>query len=94
MLGAIVVFALIAPLIGDPNATPADGLSKTGLPLGMFSDGHLLGTDRLGRDMLTRAAYGARASLEIAFLANIASVGLGVIVGLVAGFYRAGSSTC
>jgi peptide/nickel transport system permease protein len=83
-----VLFALIAPLIGDPNATPANGLSKTGLPLGIFSDGHLLGTDRLGRDMLTRAAYGARASLEIAFLANLASVGLGVIVGLVAGFYR------
>ena len=54
----------------------------------MFSHGHLLGTDRLGRDMLTRAAYGARASLEIAFLANLSSVGLGVIVGLVAGFYR------
>jgi ABC-type dipeptide/oligopeptide/nickel transport system permease subunit len=88
MLGAIVLFALIAPLIGDPNATPADGLSSTGLPLGMFSDGHILGTDRLGRDMLTRAAYGARASLEIAFLANLASVGLGVVVGLVAGFYR------
>ena len=38
--------------------------------------------------MLARAAFGARASLEIAFIANITSVGLGVIVGLVAGFYR------
>ena len=88
LLGAMVLFALIAPLIGDPNATPADGLSETGLPLGVLSDGHLLGTDRLGRDELTRAAYGARASLEIAFLANLLSVGLGVIVGLVAGYYR------
>ena len=38
--------------------------------------------------MLARVAYGARASLEIAFISNITSVGLGVIVGLVAGFYR------
>ena len=38
--------------------------------------------------MLTRVAFGARASLEIAFISNITSVGLGVIVGLVAGFYR------
>jgi ABC-type dipeptide/oligopeptide/nickel transport system permease subunit len=88
LLGAIVLFALIAPLFGDPNATPVDGLTATGLPRGIFSSGHLLGTDRLGRDELTRAAYGARASLEIAFLANVASVGLGVIVGLVAGYYR------
>ena len=62
MLGAIVLFALIAPLFGDPNATPVDGLTATGLPRGMLSSGHPLGTDRLGRDELTRAAYGARSS--------------------------------
>jgi ABC-type dipeptide/oligopeptide/nickel transport system permease subunit len=88
VLAAMVLFALAAPLFGDPNATPVNGLTATGLPHGVFSSGHLLGTDRLGRDELTRAAYGARASLEIAFLANLASVGLGVIVGLVAGYYR------
>jgi peptide/nickel transport system permease protein len=88
VLAAMVLFALAAPLFGDPNATPVNGLTATGLPHGAFSSGHLLGTDRLGRDELTRAAYGARASLEIAFLANLFSVGLGVIVGLVAGFYR------
>jgi oligopeptide transport system permease protein len=88
VLAAMVLFALLAPLFGDPNATPVDGLTETGLPHGMFSSGHLLGTDQLGRDELTRAAYGARASLEIAFLANLFSVGLGVIVGLVAGYYR------
>jgi peptide/nickel transport system permease protein len=88
LLLAMVLFAVIAPVFGDPNATPANGLSATGLPLGVGSDGHLLGTDRLGRDVLTRAAYGARASLKIAFLANLISVGLGVVVGLVAGYYR------
>ena len=79
---------MFAPLFGDPYATPVDGLTPTGLPLGVLTSGHLLGTDALGRDMLARVAFGARASLEIAFISNITSVGLGVIVGLVAGFYR------
>ncbi|HEY7196013.1 MAG TPA: ABC transporter permease [Gaiellaceae bacterium] len=84
----MVLFAIAAPLFGDPYATPLDGLSPQGLPLGAFSSGHLLGTDLLGRDILARTAYGARASLEIALLANITSVGLGAIVGVAAGFYR------
>lgn len=84
----MVALALAAPLFGDPLATPIDGLTPEGLPLGVFSEGHLLGTDLLGRDLLARTAYGARASLEIALLANIASVGLGVVVGVIAGFYR------
>ena len=80
--------AVLSPLFGDPYATPIDGLTETGLPRGVFSDGHLLGTDALGRDLLARATAGARASLEIAFFANVTSVGLGLVVGLVAGFYR------
>jgi peptide/nickel transport system permease protein len=83
-----VLLAVLAPLFGDPYATPVDGLTREGLPLGILSPGHPLGTDSLGRDMLARVAYGARASLAIAFISNITSVGLGVVVGLVAGFYR------
>ena len=83
-----MLLAVLAPLFGDPYATPVDGLTREGLPLGVGASGHLLGTDSLGRDMLARIAYGARASLAIAFISNITSVGLGVVVGLVAGFYR------
>ena len=88
ILAGAVLLAILAPLFGDPYATPVDGLTREGLPLGVGSPGHLLGTDSLGRDMLARIAYGARASLAIAFISNITSVGLGVVVGLVAGFYR------
>lgn len=88
LLGAMVLLALLAPLFGDPYATPLDGLTAAGLPHGVLTPGHPLGTDELGRDMLARVAYGARATLEIAFIANVTSVGLGVIVGLAAGFYR------
>lgn len=88
ILSAGVLLAVFAPIFGDPYATPVDGLTPTGLPLGVLTSGHPLGTDSLGRDMLARVAFGARASLEIAFISNITSVGLGVMVGLVAGFYR------
>ena len=79
---ALLLLALIAPLLGDPYATPIDGLTLGGAcRTASVSDGHLLGTDALGRDMLARAAHGARTSLEIALIANITSVALGTIVG-------------
>ncbi len=82
------LLALAAPLFGDPNATPIDGLTPDGLPFGALGDGHLLGTDLLGRDLAARTAHGARATLGFTFIANVMSVGLGTLVGVVAGFYR------
>ena len=84
----MVLLAVLAPLFGDALATPIGGLDDAGLPLGPLTAGHLLGTDALGRDMLARAATGGRASLQIAFLSNATSIGLGTAVGLVAGYYR------
>jgi peptide/nickel transport system permease protein len=50
-------------------------------------EGHLLGTDHLGRDHLLRLLYGGRVSLAIAYLSSIMIVTIGVILGLLAGFY-------
>jgi peptide/nickel transport system permease protein len=88
LLGLLVLFALIAPVFGSPYRIDPNGLSAVGLPLGLGSSGHLLGTDAIGRDMLARLAYGARTSLEITFIANVTSIGLGALVGVVAGFHR------
>lgn len=88
ILLAIAVLALAAPLLGDPYATPLEGLNPDGTPLGAFSEGHLLGTDLLGRDMASRVAHGARSTLGFTLLANLTSVGLGALVGILAGFYR------
>jgi ABC-type dipeptide/oligopeptide/nickel transport system permease subunit len=52
------------------------------------SRSHLLGTDELGRDILSRVLYGARFSLTIGFGAVAISFLIGTLVGLVAGFYR------
>lgn len=88
LLGGLVLFALLAPLFGSPYHVFRHGLTAEGLPLAVGSRGHLLGTDQIGRDMLARLASGGRVTLEMTFIANLTSMGLGVAVGLVAGFFR------
>ena len=85
----VVMAALAAPLIAPfaPEEQLFEGLTLAGAPLppgGQF----LLGTDLLGRDLLTRLLYGARTSLVIGVLANGIALTIGVLVGLVAGYYR------
>jgi peptide/nickel transport system permease protein len=87
LLAVLVVFALAAPLFGSPYTMYKGGLTDLGSPLGPFSPGHFLGTDSLGRDMLARSAAGLRATLIIAVVANVTSVLLGTVVGLLAGFF-------
>jgi peptide/nickel transport system permease protein len=76
--------AVLAPLLApyDPNAQSlADRLAAP-------SREHLLGTDDLGRDVLSRMLFAARVSLVAAVQATLIGVALGVPVGLVAGFAR------
>jgi oligopeptide transport system permease protein len=56
-------------------------------PLPPFSPGHLLGTDALGRDMLSRLLDGARISVTVAFVVQIVIVLIGVPVGAIAGWF-------
>ncbi|HLH66060.1 MAG TPA: ABC transporter permease [Solirubrobacteraceae bacterium] len=88
LLAALIVFALIAPVFGSPDRIYADGISPRGLPLPLGSPGHILGTDGIGRDMLARLAWGGRTTLEFTFIANVTSIGLGAVVGIIAGFVR------
>lgn len=86
-LGVLVVFvlvALFAPAIAphDPNAQ--DLGARLEPPL---SEGHLLGTDLLGRDVLSRLLFGARISLLIGFTAVVISGAIGVSIGLASGYF-------
>ena len=80
LLALIAVFApLLAPY--DPNDT--DLIAKFTPPL---TDGHLLGTDDLGRDAFSRLLYGSRITLVAPFIAVGVGLMLGLPTGLVAGF--------
>ncbi|MBS1692817.1 MAG: ABC transporter permease [Actinobacteria bacterium] len=87
LLGLLILLALAAPLFGSPYVMYKDGLSDLGTPMGPFTPGHFLGTDALGRDMLARSVTGLRATLFIAIVANVTSMALGIVVGLLAGFF-------
>jgi peptide/nickel transport system permease protein len=64
-----------------------DVVSDDGVPLG--PDAHfLLGADLVGRDVLSRILYGARVSLVVASLGTLLALALGLLGGLVAGYYR------
>jgi peptide/nickel transport system permease protein len=80
----IVLVALLAPILPlrDPNVTaPARRLSGAGV------NGYVLGSDQLGRDLLSRLLWGARVSITVALIAAAVAFVAGGTIGLVAGFY-------
>ena len=89
VIAALVIVAVFAPWIAphDPTTQFDEGLTMKGMPIGSSAK-FLLGTDTLGRDLLSRLIYGARVSLVIGVLANGLALILGVIFGLTAGYFR------
>lgn len=85
---ALVIASLLAPVIAPYD--PIEQFRKTGLsPLGeplAPSQQFWLGTDGLGRDLLSRLLYGGRISLSISIAASTISVALGLLIGGTAGF--------
>jgi peptide/nickel transport system permease protein len=84
LLILIITLTLIAPLIAPHDPDKVD-LSNRMKP--MFTEGHLFGTDQVGRDVLSRLLYGGRISVGIGFLAVAIALVIGVTVGLIAGFF-------
>jgi len=82
ILTFFVVLALFAPLIapyGEDEQNRRASLEKP-------SSAHLLGTDRLGRDVLSRIIYGSRVSLRVGVIAVGIAAAIGIPIGLVAGY--------
>ena len=88
VLGLLLLTALFAPLLA-PHDPYLQDLSKR-LITPVWNEGgnwdHILGTDHLGRDYLSRLIYGARVSLAIGFGAAGLSCFIGVLIGLAAGY--------
>jgi peptide/nickel transport system permease protein len=88
VLTLLILMAVFAPLIApyDPIAQPR-GAGLRALYFQPPSSTHWLGTDDLGRDVLSRLIYGSRVSLLVGFLAAFSSVLVGTIMGATAGFF-------
>ncbi len=88
LVGFIIAFVLAAPLISRYVSGQDFRAGQLGNQLKPpFTDGHLLGTDANGRDLLTRLAYGGRVSLLVAGLATLAILLIGGMIGALAGYY-------
>ena len=85
LLALILLSGILAPLIApyDPNAIDMS------IKIQGLSPEHLLGTDALGRDMLSRALYGGRASILLALTATVLSMTFGLILGMAGGYLPA-----
>lgn len=94
----LIFVAIFAPLIvklfgaHPPNQQNSNALDEFGSAAAP-GNGYLLGTDALGRDVFSRTVYGARISLEVAFIATGLIVSLGVTLGMIAGYYRGAVDT-
>ena len=88
----IVLFALLAPLMASLTGHGVNqqfndtGLDPNGLPQAPSGE-FWFGTDDLGRDIFVRCAYGARISILVGVVATGFTIAVGVVVGLIAGYY-------
>ncbi|HET9015590.1 MAG TPA: ABC transporter permease [Thermomicrobiaceae bacterium] len=89
ILAILVVAALGAPLLAPDSPNHTDLILRNTPPAWTKggSTQHLLGTDPVGRDLLSRIIYGARVSLGVGLTVTVLSAVLGVFFGLLAGYY-------
>lgn len=88
-LGVIGVVCFLAPLLPIPGPNDQDLTAIFLPPVGFGGDwAHPLGTDQLGRDMLSRMLYGGRLSFEIAIAGVICAGLIGATAGIAAGYLR------
>ncbi len=88
LLVCVVLTAIFAPFLAPYDPTDMDIVNKLADP--SFAGGtfeHILGTDQLGRDILSRIIYGSRVTILVAFSGTVCAGIIGVIMGAIAGFY-------
>ncbi len=88
IVGAVIVTAVLAPLLA-PYSPDAQDITRRFAPPLSAPDGQLLllGADALGRDILSRIIFGSQISLIVGIGAVLVQGGLGVFLGLLAGYY-------
>jgi peptide/nickel transport system permease protein len=89
LAASVILVAILAPVIAPYAPSASDFKAILSPPTAV----HLLGTDELGRDALSRIMWGARASMQAGLLATLLAVAAAVPIGLVAGYYRGWADT-
>jgi peptide/nickel transport system permease protein len=84
ILGALYLAALLAPFLSPYDPIALSNIVETSYLPPSFE--HWLGTDRFGRDVLSRIIFGARISLAVGFIATAISITVGTLIGAVAGY--------
>ena len=87
MVAILTILALLAPIISNALGVSYTRTDPQHTFLPMFSPGHLLGTDDLGRDHLARLLYAGQVSLSVGFIAAVLALSIGVSLGIVTGYY-------
>lgn len=80
----VLLLAIFAPLVAPADPTVMNGTKRLALP----GTGFILGADEFGRDILSRLIYGARITFQVAAFGVAIACGLGVLLGVVAAYYR------
>lgn len=84
VMALVLLLALITPILPLPDPDVTNTSNRFVKP---FSEGHLLGTDHLGRDLLARLMYGTRLSLAVGIAAAIFAAFFGASIGIIAGYF-------
>lgn len=83
LLILILFMTIFAPLISPKDPNELDVRNRLQKP----SKEHILGTDSVGRDLLSRTIYGGRQSILLALIATLVSMSIGLFIGLLAGYF-------
>lgn len=86
LIGLILILSIIVMAIFAPLIAPYNPIKKVGDILERPSNKFILGTDGLGRDILSRIIFGARTAILVTFLAISISLSVGVFLGLLSGY--------
>jgi peptide/nickel transport system permease protein len=91
----LIILAIFAPLIAPESPLKINLANASQVPFFMKggSTAHLLGTDNLGRDILSRVIYGSRTTLGLAAVVLFVGAAVGVTVGLASGYLGGGTDT-
>lgn len=84
VMSVVVLLAVLTPILPLPDPDVTNTAERFKKP---FSEGALLGTDHLGRDLASRLMWGTRLSLAVGFAAAVAAATIGAAIGVIAGFY-------